>query len=245
MLQTRKILQGSVFNIARVVLSMVVALVLPPLLVHRMEPAEYGAWVLILQCSAYVNLLDFGLQTAVAKYVAEYDALDDRATSSRILSTSVAILCISALFGALVVVLIAWRVPQLFHQMPSSLIGDVRMGILAIGLSTVVALPFGPFLAVFTGLQRYGFPTVLSMLSKLFSSAALAVLLLMHGKLVQLVWVRTTFNLATALGQFLGWTAGRQPSCRLWPRLVSWTTAVRLVKYSCVLLHLGDCTPTH
>ena len=70
MLQTRKILQGSASNIARVVLSMVVALVLPPLLVHRMEPAEYGAWVLILQCSAYVNLLDFGLQTAVAKYVA-------------------------------------------------------------------------------------------------------------------------------------------------------------------------------
>ena len=109
------------------------------------------------------------------------------------------------------------------------------MGILAIGLSTVVALPFGPFLAVFTGLQRYGFPTVLSMLSKLFSSAALAVLLLMHGKLVQLVWVLTTFNLATALGQFLGWKIYASHRVDFGPRLVSWTTAVRLVKYSGVL----------
>ncbi len=98
MLQIRKILQGSASNIGRVVLSMVVALVLPPLLVHRMEPAEYAAWVLILQCSAYISLLDFGLQTAVAKFVAEYDALDDRAMSGRILSSSVAILCISALW---------------------------------------------------------------------------------------------------------------------------------------------------
>jgi len=200
-----------------------------------MEPAEYGAWVLILQCGGYVALLDFGLQTAVAKFVAEHAATDDRVASSRVLSSSFAILCISALIGALVIVLIAWRVPQLFHQMPSSLIGDVRMGILAIGLSTVVALPFGSFLAVFMGLQRYGFPTVLSMFSKLLSSAVLAVLLLMHGKLVQLVWVVAAFNLATALGQFLGWKLYASDRVDFGPRLASRTTAVRLVKYSGVL----------
>jgi O-antigen/teichoic acid export membrane protein len=233
--QTRKVLQGSASNVARIILSMLVALVLPPLLVHRLDPAEYGAWVLILQCSAYINLLDFGLQTAIAKFVAEYDGIDDRGTSSRILSSSVAILCISALLGALVIVLIAWRVPELFHQMPSFLIGDVRMGILAIGLSTVVALPFGPFLAVFTGLQRYGFPTALSMLSKLLSSAALAVLLLIHGTLVQLVWVVAAFNLATALGQFLGWKIYASDRVDFGPRLASRTTAVRLLKYSGVL----------
>ncbi len=186
-----------------------------------------------MQC--VYQLVGFGLQTAVAKFVAEYDALDDRATSSRMLSSSVVILCISALLGALVILLIAWRVPQLFHQMPSFLIGDVRMGILAIGLSTVVALPFGPFLAVFTGLQRYGFPTVLSMLSKLLSSAVLAVMLLMHGELLQLVWVLTAFNLATALGQFLGWKIYASDRADFGPRLVSWTTAGRLVKYSGVL----------
>ena len=235
MLQTRRILQGSASNTARFVLSMMVALVLPPLLVHRMEQAEYGAWVLILQCSAYINLLDCGLQTAIAKFVAEYDAIDDRAASSRILSSSVAILCISALLGTLVIILIAWRVPQLFHQMPAFLIGDVRMGILAIGLSTVVALPFGPFLAVFTGLQSYGFPTMLSMLSKFLSSAALAVLLLMHGKLPQLVWVLAAFNLATAFGQFWGWKIYASDRVDFGPRLASRTTAMRLMKYSSVL----------
>ena len=32
----------------RVLLSMLVSLVLPPFLVHRLAPAEYSAWVLIL-----------------------------------------------------------------------------------------------------------------------------------------------------------------------------------------------------
>src|ERR1700720_1288614 len=114
----RKILQGSASNIARLLLSMLVALVLPPLLVHRLAPAEYSAWVLILQCSAYVNLLDLGLQTAVAKFVAEYDALGDRMAGSQILSSSFAILCISAMIGAVGIAIVTWRVPQLFRQTP-------------------------------------------------------------------------------------------------------------------------------
>ena len=70
----RKILHGSASNILRVTLSLLVSLVLPPFLVHRMSTAEYSAWVLILQVSAYVGLLDLGLQTAVGKFVAEYHA---------------------------------------------------------------------------------------------------------------------------------------------------------------------------
>src|SRR5579871_7019173 len=118
MSHTRKILQGSVSNVARVLLSMAVALVLPPLLVHRLAPAEYGAWVLILQCSGYMGLLDFGLQTAVSKFVAEFDALEDCSSSGAILSSSFVLLCFSALWGVLAIVVIAWQVPRLFHQMP-------------------------------------------------------------------------------------------------------------------------------
>ena len=59
MSRKRKVLQGSASNMVRVLLSLMVSLVLPPFLVHRLSTAEYGAWVLILQCSAYVGLLDF------------------------------------------------------------------------------------------------------------------------------------------------------------------------------------------
>jgi len=214
---------------------MLIALVLPPLLVHRMAPAEYGAWVLILQCSAYINLLDLGLQTAIGKFVAEYDAADDRINSSRILSTSFVILCVSALFGAAGIILVSWRVPQLFHQMPASLFGEVQTGILVVGLSAVIALPFSAFLATFTGLQRYGFPTVLAMSSKLLSSAALVGLLLMHGKLVQLAWAMGIFNVGIALGQFYGWRKYAKDRVDFAFKLVEREIVVRLVKYGSVL----------
>ena len=81
-----KIIKGSASNLVRVALSMLLAFVLPRLLVHRLSPAEYSAWVLILQIGAYIYLLDLGLQTAVGKLVAEYHAVGDRFASSRTLS---------------------------------------------------------------------------------------------------------------------------------------------------------------
>ena len=231
MSNARKILQGSVSNVLRVVVSMLIALVLPPLLVHRLEPAEYGAWVLILQCGAYISLLDFGLQTAVSKFVAEYDTINDRQSNSRILSSSFIILCLSAMVGAAVISVIAWRVPQLFHQMPIYLVGEVRSGILVIGLSSAFALPFGAFLAVFTGLQRYGFPTLLSLISKLLSSAGLAALVLMHGKLVQLCFVIGVFNVATAIGQFIGWKRFAKDRVDFGWRMANRAISSRLLKY--------------
>jgi O-antigen/teichoic acid export membrane protein len=216
----RKVLQGSASNLVRVLLSMLVSLVLPPFLVSRMAPAEYSAWVLILQLSAYVNLLDFGLQTAIGKFVAEYDASGDHEASHHLVSTSFTILAVAAGIASTVIAVMVWSVPRLFHQMPSALVPEVRIALLAVGLSTAIALPFGIFLSTFTGLQQYFFPTVIATASRVGSAAALIILLLLHGNLVQLALVMAGFNVAAAATQLLGWrrnwqnTAAFSPSGR-------------------------------
>src|SRR5580704_3636477 len=129
----RKVLQGSVANLIRVLLSMLVSLVLPPFLVHHMAPAEYSAWVLILQLSGYVNLLDLGLQTAIGKFVAEYEASGNREASHSIVSTSFTILAGAALIACTAVVVMTWSVPKLFHQMPAALMPEVRIALAAVG----------------------------------------------------------------------------------------------------------------
>src|SRR5271163_5255234 len=110
MSRKRKLLQGSASNLARVLLSMLVSLVLPPFLVHRMSAAEYSAWVLILQLSAYVGLLDFGLQTAIGKFVAEHEAAGDDEANHHLVSTSFTILAIAALIASVGVLVMAGQV---------------------------------------------------------------------------------------------------------------------------------------
>jgi O-antigen/teichoic acid export membrane protein len=76
---------------------------------------------------------------------------------------------------------------------------------------------------------------VLFTLSKTLSSAGLVVLLLRHGKLAQLVWVLAAFNLATALGQVVGWKIYASDRVHFTLRLADRNTALRLVKYGGVI----------
>ncbi len=79
-------------SLARVGVNSLVALVLPAYLTHHLPVATYGAWALILQLAAFVSFLDFGVQTGVAKFVAEYDARDDEAGAGRYASAGLAII---------------------------------------------------------------------------------------------------------------------------------------------------------
>jgi O-antigen/teichoic acid export membrane protein len=195
----RKVLQGSASNLVRVLLSMLVSLVLPPFLVHRMSAAEYSAWVLILQLSAYVALLDFGLQTAIGKFVAEHEAAGDNEANHHLVSTSFTILTAASLIAAIAMIVAARYISALFHQMPAALVPQVRWGVLAVGLSSAFALPFSSFSSIFTGLQRYGFPTVVAIATRVLSAATLIVLLLRHHGLVPMALTVGAFNVETKL----------------------------------------------
>ena len=54
--------------------------------------------------------------------------------------------------------------PLLFHAMPVFLWPQVRVGLIAIGCSTALSLPFSTFTAIFIGLQRYTYPTLVATL---------------------------------------------------------------------------------
>jgi O-antigen/teichoic acid export membrane protein len=231
----RKVLQGSASNLVRLVLSMLVSLVLPPFLVHRMVPAEYSAWVLILQLSAYTNLLDLGLQTAIGKFVAEYEASGDREASHGLVSTSFTILAVAATVACAAIVVMTWSVPKLFHQMPAVLIPEVRIALLAVGFSSAITLPFNTFSSTFIGLQEYVFPTITAIVNRVGSAAALIGLLLLHASFIQLAMVLALFNLAVAASQFFGWRRFVRERVAFSFLLFERRAAIQLAKYVSVL----------
>jgi O-antigen/teichoic acid export membrane protein len=231
----RKILRGSAANVVRVIVSLSFALILPPLLVHRMAPAEYGAWLLIMQGTAYIGFLDLGMQTAIAKYVAEYDAAGDFAATRSILSSSFALLCVSGLIGVVAIAILAWLVPELFGQMPYILVPSMREGILLVGLSSALALPLNAFLATFTGLQKYTFPAILAISTKCLASVALMTTVVMRGGLIQMAAVMAASTIASAGCQFLGWRKYISKRVSFSLNQISREWALRLAKFGSVL----------
>jgi O-antigen/teichoic acid export membrane protein len=87
-------------NLCRGGAAAVVAILLPPVLVRHMDPADYAVWVLVLQVVAYVGFLDFGLQTAIGRYIAFSTEKNDQEERNGIFSTVFAGLLVAALILA-------------------------------------------------------------------------------------------------------------------------------------------------
>jgi O-antigen/teichoic acid export membrane protein len=93
----RSVASNSIANVIRLAVTSLVAILLPAYLTHRLPVKTYAAWVLILQLSAYVGYLDFGVQTAVSKYIAEYEAKRDTAGCNRCASVGLVIMLVRCL----------------------------------------------------------------------------------------------------------------------------------------------------
>jgi O-antigen/teichoic acid export membrane protein len=89
---SQRLFNNSVFNVIRLVVNLAIAFLLTPLLVRGLGREDYGIWILAAAFSAtgYFNLLEFGLQSAVVKYVAEYQVAADDLRVNRMVGASLA-----------------------------------------------------------------------------------------------------------------------------------------------------------
>jgi len=192
-------------SLARVAVNSLVALVLPAYLTHHLPATTYGAWVLILQLGAYVSFLDFGVQTGVAKFVAEYDARGDESGAGRYASAGLAIMTLAGLLGFGLTLVLAWQVPRLFHNMPAALYQDVRISVVLVGCSLSFGLICSVFSAVFLGLQRYSVPMAISIANRVSFTVVVLVVVFLHGTLAAMGMAVALINVATGLLQLLAW----------------------------------------
>jgi O-antigen/teichoic acid export membrane protein len=86
------VVKNAFANVIRGGATALVAIALPPFLTRLMSPGAFSAWALILQLSAFVGYLDFGIQTAVGRFVAQSNERGDAEHRDRIVSTSLAVL---------------------------------------------------------------------------------------------------------------------------------------------------------
>ena len=117
-------------NLGRGSAAAIVALLLPPVLVRHMPPAAYAVWVLVLQTAAYVGYLNFGLQTAIGRYVAYAQERDDIEQRDSVFSTAFVGLCGAALLSLLCLAVAIVATPSIFPSVPSQLIPQMRLALL-------------------------------------------------------------------------------------------------------------------
>lgn len=148
------IVKNVIANLIRGGASAVVALALPHFLVKSLDHDKFAAWALMLQISAYATYLDFGVQSAIARFVARYMELGDQRRRDSLISTALVFLTTAAVLAIVIFGLIVWRLPHFFPEVPAHLLTELQHAVLIMGIGASCLLPLSTFSGVLIGLHR-------------------------------------------------------------------------------------------
>ncbi len=225
-----RFVKNALANLGRGSAAAVVALLLPPVLVRHMTPASYAVWVLVLQTAAYVGYLNFGLQTAIGRYVAYAGEKQDLKQRDSVFSTALAGLCCGAAFALLCLAVAILTAPAIFPSVPAPLIPQMRLALLIVGISMVVELPVSACNGVFIGMERFEIPALTVGSARLISAIGLIVAALTGQSLVVMAATVATANLVSYIAQYLA-LRRVAPDLHFNPALINRSTARELFGY--------------
>ncbi|MBN1872457.1 MAG: flippase [Candidatus Omnitrophica bacterium] len=164
-----KIFRNTFFNIIGRLWGMIVLFLLTPYVVGKIGIERYGVWAIIGAFTGYFGLLDFGLKNSFKKYIAEFNAKDDRETVNKIINTGF------VFYALLSLILIASSYVFIkpiigFFNIPSHLYEETAfvffLGIVLFGVINTL----NPFESVQIGLQRFDINNILSIICMTLSA---------------------------------------------------------------------------
>jgi O-antigen/teichoic acid export membrane protein len=165
-------------NVIRGSATAAVAILLPHFLTHSLDVGRFAAWSLVLQIAAYAGYLDFGLQTAIGRFVAQATELEQWERRERLVVTALGLLCAAGLVAAIVIGFVIWHIGSLFPGVPPELATELQKAAAIVALSACLLLPLSTFTGVLIGLHRNELPALAIGGSRLVG--ALAVILASH-----------------------------------------------------------------
>lgn len=228
--ETRTLLKNALANVVRGSAAALVAIVVPIFLTRLMVPAAFSAWALVLQLSAYMGYLDFGIQTAVGRFVAHSKERGDTEHLDRIASTSLAVLSLAGLLGLGCIAILASLLPHIFKQIPSSLVSSSQAALVLVGTSLAIGLPASVLNGIFVGFQRNEVPAAIVGGSRVVGAALLVLVVARGGSLAQMGAATAAVNVVS-YGMQLALYRKVAPMVRLSRRFISREAGRELFDY--------------
>jgi O-antigen/teichoic acid export membrane protein len=183
----------SFFNIG---LTNIIGLILTPFIVFKLGSSEYGLYSLIGSLIAYLNLMDFGLNNSVVRFVSKYQAEKKTLEEQKFLGTT---LFVYLLISVLLLVLgfcIYLNLKFIFkNSLTSDQLNDARVMFLILMFNIAVTLPGGTFGAICTAYRSFVFPKALQIVKYILRSITVLCVLQIGGRAIALVVIDTIFNI--------------------------------------------------
>lgn len=182
--------------------SAVIALVMTPVLALSLGKHDFGIWAVVGSMILYLELLEFGFGTATIKYVAEFEALEDRDRLRSAITTSFWVLALPGLLALLVGIAAAVAFPYLL-DIREDAVTAARLLVIMLAANMAISIPGDTFGGALIGLQRYDLQNATLIVVAVAQAVAWAIVIAVGGGLVALGLVTVVLSLLGQLWRYL------------------------------------------
>ena len=194
----RRVIVNTASNYVAQILTLGVWFFLTPFLLRQLGASDYGLWILIGSIAAYGSLLDFGVATAVTKYVAQFHAEGRIEQARSLVATTLWLYLGLGLVAVVLGAILAPIVPSLLNLPPDQQATASWLMLLS-GLGLGVSLPSATSIAILRGLHRFDLANLVGIFGMTLFTVATVAVLLMGGGLLGMVAVSIPVTLVTQL----------------------------------------------
>jgi O-antigen/teichoic acid export membrane protein len=205
-------LTGSALRLGYFALAALFAMLLMPLMVHRLGDRAYGFWSFAMAFIGYYALIDLGLTSAISQYICIAIGRKDAAACRAVFNAALRIQSLLGCVALAVTAVLALAAHWIFRNpADASLFAQV---IAILGINAALAFPARVYAGLLDAQLRFDLRSGLDLLALVLRNLLAAWVVLSGGGLLALSWTTLLASLPTLVLQV---TLGRREAC--WARI--------------------------
>ena len=192
----KKIFRNILYNWAGFLLNLLIAFFMSPFIVHSLGNTYYGVWVIMMQLTGFLGILELGVRSSIVKYVAEYHGSGDTEKLNQAVSAAISIYTIVGLISLAISCIITIVFPLIFNLADASIF-VTRVIIIITGVTVAQEFIFNTFYGILMGIQRYDIHNKVGMLFTLIRTFFIILFLMMGQGIVALAVIHLVISIAS------------------------------------------------
>lgn len=180
------------------IVTILVSLIIFPFIVNHVGKVIYGVYLMVMTVTGYFGLLDFGVMSALTKYVSEYSGRQDNRGIDRVINASFSFYVLIGTIIALLLFVCALYFTT-FFKIDMSLVKVVRQLFIVAAFSSLLVWPLATFRGTIQGLNLWNIDATVNLLTQIINAFATFIILSSHQGIVQLFIAGQTLTILSSI----------------------------------------------
>ena len=201
-----RVVRNSLYSVIQFGVPTLLLLGVTPILIHKMGTENYGLWMLATSVLGLMGIAEFGLNTAISKFVSEFVGSGDTDQLSAVISAGLVTYLLLGLGLIVPLYVFSPALAGIFKPSEAISVEQIGLVIRIMSLGFIPLLLRSGALAIPIGLQRFEIPVIVTVGSQILSYSAALMVVFLGGSVAEVVRSTVAVLWITALGSlFAAW----------------------------------------